>query len=471
MSSVWGSLRGDEVLQVEPIRPTELSLKAHSHHKPIDVLLDYTLPLLLNYTLPHPYLPPSLQFHLCAPFKMNATVTDKAGNDWQTPLQSPTSIRAEPPSEHVGSSQDDDISDEEDADGSEEKEEEGSEDNASGGESEEVHTEIAENLDIPTYDHTSARLDALERRVTSIIGFADGVAWEGLPAVLLQLNRVESRVNKLYFRDDRVSNHEDFEAVNETLQQLMELEKSVRSHLCVFSEAARDGADEPCLDSLDELLKVLHRQIGPMLVSNRIKSFSTAQRIALITNCQQRIVDIRATELSYTDQVITAFGPRVMLEESVFKSEVANTLNNSPEYVALMVELNRISAMVHVMKMAGIMTDDGRVIHVDGTQAPQTVNGVAEIDAARIMIALRGLKSPNSGAGQQHKAADSQHEDSDESMASLPSGTFESFMRKGPVTRTASGSRGPVASSSRKRTSDEDASRSMRKRHSHSPDV
>ncbi|POW10684.1 hypothetical protein PSTT_05847 [Puccinia striiformis] len=336
---------------------------------------------------------------------MNATVTDKAGNDWQTPLQSPTSIRAEPPSEHVGSSQDDDISDEEDADGSEEKEEEGSEDNASGGESEEVNTEIAENLDIPTYDHTSARLDALERRVTSIIGFADGVAWEGLPAVLLQLNRVESRVNKLYFRDDRVSNHEDFEAVNETLQQLMELEKSVRSHLCVFSEAARDGADEPCLDSLDELLKVLHRQIGPMLVSNRIKSFSTAQRIALITNCQQRIVDIRATELSYTDQVITAFGPRVMLEESVFKSEVANTLNNSPEYVALMVELNRISAMVHVMKMAGIMTDDGRVIHVDGTQAPQTVNGVAEIDAARIMIALRGLKSPNSGAGQQHKAA------------------------------------------------------------------
>ncbi|POV98582.1 hypothetical protein PSHT_13979 [Puccinia striiformis] len=375
-------------------------------------------------------------FHLCAPFKMNATVTDKAGNDWQTPLQSPTSIRAEPPSEHVGSSQDDDISDEEDADGSEEKEEEGSEDNASGGESEEVNTEIAENLDIPTYDHTSARLDALEQR---------------------GLTRLRED-----FRDDRVSNHEDFEAVNETLQQLMELEKSVRSHLCVFSEAARDGADEPCLDSLDELLKVLHRQIGPMLVSNRIKSFSTAQRIALITNCQQRILHGSSNN---------SFWSRVMLEESVFKSEVANTLNNSPEYVALMVELNRISAMVHVMKMAGIMTDDGRVIHVDGTQAPQTANGVAEIDAARIMIALRGLKSPNSGAGQQHKAADSQHEDSDESMASLPSGTFESFMRKGRSPGPHPAAEGPVASSSRKRTSDEDASRSMRKRHSHSPDV
>ncbi|KAI7944745.1 hypothetical protein MJO28_010440 [Puccinia striiformis f. sp. tritici] len=44
---------------VEPIRSTKLTLKVHSHHKPSDVLLIYTL-------AQQPHLLPILLFCLCA---------------------------------------------------------------------------------------------------------------------------------------------------------------------------------------------------------------------------------------------------------------------------------------------------------------------------------------------------------------------------------------------------------------------
>ncbi|KAI7948515.1 hypothetical protein MJO29_010180 [Puccinia striiformis f. sp. tritici] len=125
-------------------------------------------------------------------------------------------------------------------------------------------------------------------------------------------------------------------SINEALQRLLALEKHGCSHFC--KAGAMKGADpSPC-----RFNQQTSQSVTPAEWTNHNRL------VASLTNCQQQIEDTHNSFWSKSD------------------------VYNSREFVALMVELNSIYAqMVHVMKSSGIMTDDRRVIQVDGTQAKQ----------------------------------------------------------------------------------------------------
>ncbi|EFP78664.2 uncharacterized protein PGTG_04620 [Puccinia graminis f. sp. tritici CRL 75-36-700-3] len=336
------------------------------------------------------------------------------------------------------------------------------------------------------------RLTLVEERVTSVIGFEHGRSIENLPTmarVMRQMQigqeRMRDEISELLDRrvTDLNSRREHMDILNRVMARLLDLEYSVRARENEGSTRERSGtrvpnrAREPESPAhlLDGLLEVLRRQFGAVLVTARLQGHSTEERESIINECQARITAIRTQELVMTNEIISGFGGRVLLEENEFRAEIVRNLNERADFRAIMEDLNRVYEMVRLMKAAGILTEDGNPVRPSRNRArfvSESTDGAEDsisrdqMNVAGILGALRFLRSPRVRPNGRER----ENHLNDVSMASpspLPSAS--SILRNAcRVNSPVFERERPVASSS-KRPADEERSRAGFKRARSSP--
>ncbi|KAA1110138.1 hypothetical protein PGT21_011856 [Puccinia graminis f. sp. tritici] len=242
------------------------------------------------------------------------------------------------------------------------------------------------------------RLTLVEERVTSVIGFEHGRSIENLPTMARVMRQMQIGQERMHI-------------LNRVMARLLDLEYSVRARENEGSTRERSGtrvpnrAREPESPAhlLDGLLEVLRRQFGAVLVTARLQGHSTEERESIINECQARITAIRTQELVMTNEIISGFGGRVLLEENEFRAEIVRNLNERADFRAIMEDLNRVYEMVRLMKAAGILTEDGNPVRPSRNRArfvSESTDGAEDsisrdqMNVAGILGALRFLRSP-----------------------------------------------------------------------------
>ncbi|EFP91825.2 uncharacterized protein PGTG_18019, partial [Puccinia graminis f. sp. tritici CRL 75-36-700-3] len=378
----------------------------------------------------------------------------------------------------------------------------GSDDDGSDDDGSDADASDDDELDDDQSDHVlpepapnEYRFRAIEAQLRSIIGFPNGSAFDSLLTVGGQIGRLDQRQARL--RDDvrqlfrRRADHMD--VLIQILQRLYNLEAHVRSNANASGGAGteeRNGrtdqvrnsprapnpppTPQTSTQSLNELIGVLHRQVGPAVVAARLQEFTTQERVAIITACREQITQIRTDELAMTSDIIAEMGTTDLLEEREYRAKIVRTLNERPEFMALMDQLTRIYALVKMMKTAGIMSEDGTP--VPATDPTHPTEESRQMSAASIMVALQHLPSPNpsprreggasfgreSASGSPpHDLEDRRNEAPSASPSPLPNGDLPSLMSyaaRNSTTEIVNQGPMPSSSSSSKRFLDEDAS-------------
>ncbi|WAQ90197.1 hypothetical protein PtA15_12A183 [Puccinia triticina] len=242
------------------------------------------------------------------------------------------------------------------------------------------------SINSPAGQHNAAenaveeRLVALERKVRSIVGFDDGLAFEGLPTLAGRITRLGQRLAKLRSevvdlplcarveRTDQVTAHVNALAthLNTVTERFMEFEAFVRGHMGRNEGAqANPGAGQ---SDLDLFLEVLHRPNGARMVSDRLGTLSSKERINMATACLKKIAEIRKKEILFCSQTFEDLGARMLVNEDQFQAQVSQVLSERPDYQVIRLELACVYALVRIMKDSGIITEEGLPIAVNGAR-------------------------------------------------------------------------------------------------------